>query len=157
MRLRRRVEEVERLEEERSQADAALRESEARLRDFAAAASDWFWEMDSELRFCFMSERLREVTGVDPRATIGKSRQDIGAGDTDADKWEAHLADLQAHRPFRDFRYVYVAENGVHVHDLQATILHLLGIDHKRLTYRYLGRDFRLTDVHGRVVQDILT
>ncbi len=50
-----------------------------------------------------------------------------------------------------------VAENGVHVHDLQATVLHLMGIDHKRLTYRYLGRDFRLTDVHGRVVHNLLT
>jgi hypothetical protein len=46
-------------------------------------------------------------------------------------------------------------ENVVHVHDLHATILHLLGLDHEKLTYRYAGRDFRLTDVHGRVVQDI--
>jgi uncharacterized protein DUF1501 len=44
----------------------------------------------------------------------------------------------------------------VHVHDLHATILHLLGLDHERLTYRYAGRDFRLTDVHGRVVREIL-
>ena len=44
----------------------------------------------------------------------------------------------------------------VHVHDLQATLLHLLGIDHKRLTYRFQGRDFRLTDVHGHVVRDLL-
>lgn len=49
------------------------------------------------------------------------------------------------------------AENPVHMHDLHATILHLLGLDHKRLTYRYAGRDFRLTDVHGRVVHDILS
>ena len=49
-----------------------------------------------------------------------------------------------------------VAENPVHVHDLHATILHLMGLDHTRLTYRYSGRDFRLTDVHGRVVQDVL-
>ena len=48
------------------------------------------------------------------------------------------------------------AENPVHVHDLHATILHLLGLDHERLTYRYSGRDFRLTDVHGKVVTDIL-
>jgi uncharacterized protein (DUF1501 family) len=47
-------------------------------------------------------------------------------------------------------------ENKVHVHDIQATILHLLGLDHERLTYRYAGRDFRLTDVHGKVVRDIL-
>ncbi len=47
-------------------------------------------------------------------------------------------------------------ENRVHVHDLHATMLHLMGLDHTRLTYRYSGRDFRLTDVHGKVVQDIL-
>lgn len=44
----------------------------------------------------------------------------------------------------------------VHVHDLHATILHLLGIDHEKLTFRHAGRDFRLTDVHGRVVQEVL-
>ena len=49
-----------------------------------------------------------------------------------------------------------VAENGVHVHDFHATILHLLGIDHERLTYRHAGRDYRLTDVYGDVVEDIL-
>ncbi len=48
-------------------------------------------------------------------------------------------------------------ENKVHVHDLHATLLHLMGIDHEKLTYRYSGRDFRLTDVHGRVVKEILT
>jgi hypothetical protein len=50
-----------------------------------------------------------------------------------------------------------VAEDGVHVHDFHATILHLLGIDHTRLTYRHAGRDYRLTDVHGRVVEQILS
>ena len=49
-----------------------------------------------------------------------------------------------------------IVENKVHVHDLQATILHLLGFNHEKLTYRFQGRDFRLTDVHGRVVKDIL-
>ena len=49
-----------------------------------------------------------------------------------------------------------VVENPVHVHDFHATILHLLGLDHEKLTYRYAGRDFRLTDVHGRVVKAIM-
>ena len=49
------------------------------------------------------------------------------------------------------------AEKPVHVHDLHATILHLLGFDHERFTYRYAGRDFRLTDVYGQVVREILT
>jgi hypothetical protein len=47
----------------------------------------------------------------------------------------------------------HVAEDGVHVHDFQATILHLMGLDHERLTYRFQGRDYRLTDVHGNVVK----
>ena len=47
-------------------------------------------------------------------------------------------------------------EDRVHVHDLQATILHLLGLDHTKLTYRFQGRDFRLTDVHGEVVTKLL-
>jgi len=51
----------------------------------------------------------------------------------------------------------YSTENRVHFHDLHATILHLFGLDHKRLTYQYAGRDFRLTDVYGEVIHDILT
>jgi len=51
----------------------------------------------------------------------------------------------------------YVADEKVHVHDLHATLLALLGLDHEQLTYRYAGRDFRLTDVHGRVVGELIT
>jgi hypothetical protein len=47
-------------------------------------------------------------------------------------------------------------QDKVHVHDLHATILHLLGLDHEGLTFRHAGRDFRLTDVYGRVVREIL-
>jgi uncharacterized protein (DUF1501 family) len=50
----------------------------------------------------------------------------------------------------------HVVEKPVHVHDLQATVLHLLGLDHERLTFHHAGRDFRLTDVHGHVVKDLL-
>lgn len=55
-----------------------------------------------------------------------------------------------------DFSY-NIRENPVHVHDFQATLLHLLGVDHERLTFRHQGRRYRLTDVHGKVVKDILT
>jgi Protein of unknown function (DUF1501) len=54
-----------------------------------------------------------------------------------------------------DFGYK-VVDKPVHIHDLHATILHLMGLDHEKLTYRYSGRDFRLTDVHGAVIKDIL-
>ena len=54
-----------------------------------------------------------------------------------------------------DFGFAAVKDK-VHVHDLHATMLHLLGFDHEKLTYRYSGRDFRLTDVHGKVIEEIL-
>ncbi|MBL8818337.1 MAG: DUF1501 domain-containing protein [Planctomyces sp.] len=55
-----------------------------------------------------------------------------------------------------DYGY-YAVENKVHIHDLHATMLHLLGLDHERLTWRHAGRDFRLTDVHGNVVHDVIS
>ena len=54
-----------------------------------------------------------------------------------------------------DFGYRAV-DNPVHVHDLHATMLHLMGFDHEELTYHHAGRDFRLTDVHGRVLDELL-
>jgi hypothetical protein len=52
---------------------------------------------------------------------------------------------------------IVTAEDAVHTHDLHATMLHLLGLDHERLTFRHAGRDFRLTDVHGRVVREVIS
>jgi hypothetical protein len=60
-----------------------------------------------------------------------------------------------SHGSTDEFGY-FAQDNKVHMHDLHATILHILGIDHEKLTYRYAGRDFRLTDVYGNVVSDIL-
>jgi hypothetical protein len=54
-----------------------------------------------------------------------------------------------------EFGY-HAIDKRTEIHDLHATMLHLLGMDHKRLTYRFAGRDMRLTDVHGNVVHDIL-
>jgi hypothetical protein len=55
-----------------------------------------------------------------------------------------------------DFGYGPVADP-VHMHDLHATLLHALGLDHEQLTYRHAGRDFRLTDVHGNVIRELLS
>ena len=60
-----------------------------------------------------------------------------------------------SHGATEDFSY-NIAENPVHVHDLHATLLHCLGIDHTRLTFKFQGRDYRLTDVHGEVVKPLL-
>jgi hypothetical protein len=54
-----------------------------------------------------------------------------------------------------DFCY-NIVKDPVHVHDLNATIMHLMGVEHTRLTYRYQGRDFRLTDIHGELVKKVL-
>jgi hypothetical protein len=54
-----------------------------------------------------------------------------------------------------DFSY-NVVRDPVHIHDLNATLLHCLGMDHERLTFRHQGRDFRLTDIHGNVVKELL-
>ena len=52
---------------------------------------------------------------------------------------------------------IKAVENRMHFHDLHATLLHLMGLNHEKLTYRYAGRDFRLTDVHGNVAKEILS
>jgi hypothetical protein len=54
-----------------------------------------------------------------------------------------------------DYSY-NIVKDPVHIHDLNATVLHLLGINHKQLTYRHQGRDYRLTDVHGNVIPEVL-
>jgi arylsulfatase A-like enzyme len=54
-----------------------------------------------------------------------------------------------------DYSY-NIVKDPVHVHDLNATLMHLLGVDHERLTYRFQGRDYRLTDIHGSLVKPVL-
>jgi PAS domain S-box/diguanylate cyclase (GGDEF) domain len=99
-------------------------ELERRLRDFATASSEWFWEMDADLRFSWFSEDAAERIGFPYVLLVGKTRREIGAADEDLEKWARHLADLDAHRPFRKFRYractpdgeiVYLEVSGVPV------------------------------------------
>jgi uncharacterized protein (DUF1501 family) len=93
------------------------------------------------------------------RTPMGESRETIGR-DHHIDAYTMWLAGGGVKPGFMygksDEIGYNVVDQQVHVHDLQATILHQLGLDHKRLTYRFQGRDYRLTDVHGEVVQDIL-
>jgi PAS domain S-box-containing protein len=94
---------------ERKRAEKALQESEKRFRDFGLAASDWFWEMDENLRYTHVSERGDGIADEFAREMIGRTRKEIGNPDDDSDKWAKHFADLEAHRPFRDFRYRLIA------------------------------------------------
>ncbi len=85
------------------QTDRWLRDSERQFRDYAEAASDWFWEMDANLRFTWFSDRYAEV-GLEGDERIGKTRWETTADtDTATPEWRAHKADLQARRPFKNF------------------------------------------------------
>ena len=92
---------------DRQQAEAALRESEARFRDVTEAASDWIWEMDAQLRFTYLSDRFYALTGIAPQHVLGHTRWELAAIDTDADRqrWEQHRQMLESGLPFRDFIY----------------------------------------------------
>ncbi len=87
-------------------------DSEQRFRDFAEISSDWLWEMDADLRFTYLSDNLRRSLGVNPQDGLGKRREEIHDLSRDPEKWQAHLADLAARRPFRDFRYAYRLPTG---------------------------------------------
>ncbi|GAB4373162.1 MAG: hypothetical protein Kow00114_35020 [Kiloniellaceae bacterium] len=80
-----------------------LHAREKRFEDFAASSSDWFWEMDENLRFCFFSDRYTAVTGVPESVLMGKTREETGIPGVDPQAWKQQLEDLRAHRPFRNF------------------------------------------------------
>jgi len=80
-----------------------LADREQRLRDFGDVSSDWFWEMDEQLRFCYFSSRFTEVTGVPHEMLLGKTREETGIPNVDPGAWQEHLDTLRAHRPFRNF------------------------------------------------------
>ncbi len=86
-------------------AEATLRESEARCRDFALTSSDWFWETDEKHRFSFLSDHIRAF-GQDPQIRIGRTRTELATDVvSQPGKWREHLAVLDRHEPFRDFVY----------------------------------------------------
>jgi PAS domain S-box-containing protein len=101
--------------EERKGAEAALLESEKRLGDFAHSSSDWFWELDKNLRFIEVGEKFFEITNIDRNDVIGKTRREV-AGKIqvaqEPEKWEAHFRLMETHKPFRDFNYFIYGADG---------------------------------------------
>jgi PAS domain S-box-containing protein len=76
-----------------------------KMENFAETNSDWFWEMDSELRFSHFSDSFREVTGVNPSKLLGKTRRQTGVPGVSEEEFNAHLMQLDEHLPFRDFTH----------------------------------------------------
>ncbi|MBL8836050.1 MAG: PAS domain S-box protein, partial [Alphaproteobacteria bacterium] len=117
-----------------------LQQSEARLRDFAVCGSDWFYELDAELRFSYLSDILDSVTGEDRGALIGQRPTREGLLEVDDAAWAAHMADLEAHRPIRDFRFGRATADGrTRVFSVNAQPIR--GRDGAFGGYRGVGRD----------------
>lgn len=114
--------------------------SEARMRDFARVSGDWLWETDAEHRFVAISKRFRQVLGLDPYSLIGRTRWDLRGADPADHDWDAHIATLEAHKPFRDFRYCMRDQAG------RRRVLKVSGVpvfdaDGEFCGYRGIGRD----------------
>ena len=98
---------------DRKSAEAQLVRDEARFQDFAEVSSDWFWEMDAELRYTWFSERVEDFTGFPREWHYGKTREELGIPDGQEDVWDEHLTLLRERRPFRNFEFKREAPDGV--------------------------------------------
>lgn len=90
---------------ERTRSEIALRENEQKFKDIAEMASDWFWEMDENLRFSYFSGRNFSVTGYEPSRLIGRTRQEMTNEPMTSEKWKNHIKDLDERRYFRNFEF----------------------------------------------------
>lgn len=125
----------------------ALRDSEARFRDVADVASDWFWEMDENLRFSYLSGRFEDITEIRSDLVIGKTRQEVAGSRVSDENWRRHLADLKARRAFRDFAYTHEHVDGRVTH-MSTSGTPIIDENGEFKGYRGVGRDIT-TDVEA--------
>ena len=97
---------------DRKRVEAALQESEQRFRDLAESASDWFWEVDGDLRFTYVSDRVAEVLGVGPAFFLGRSFEDLGLSCEDEAAWHRQRRLMAGWQPFRGFVFVQRLPSG---------------------------------------------
>lgn len=149
---------------DRKHAEAALRESELRFRDFTAASSDCFFETDAQLRFSFVSERFFEATGLSSGAVLGKTSREIverfvdqRASEENHEGWQRHFAAVAAHRPYRDIDYPLRGEDGVLRH-ISVSGIPSFGGDNAFRGYRCTGSNItQLKALENELRQKSLT
>ena len=124
--------------EGQKRAEDALRESEQRFRDFTESASDWYWETGPDHRFITVSDQQLNAIGVLPTRRLGTLRWEFARDfEEEPEKWRLHMANLDAHKPFRDFRYrvasrddseVYIETSGKPLFDQEGRFLGYRGV-----------------------------
>lgn len=114
--------------------------SESRYRDFAEIGSDWLWEMDEDLRFSYVSDKISSLRGIVSARILGKRRQDLTEEAETDPKWISHLADLEARRPFRHFTYSVADTSGRQV-VLQVSGVPIFSDDGTFIGYRGTGNN----------------
>lgn len=141
---------------DRKMAERATKESEQRFKDFAEIGSDWFWEMGPDLKFTYHSARYFEITGFRPEDKIGTTRTQYVNADsleTDPEKWAAHMADLEARRPFKNFEYEFTARDGTTI-NARISGMPVFDADGNFLGYRGTGTDVTDMIESARALRD---
>lgn len=133
----------------------ALEASEQRLHDMADVSADWFWELDKDLRFSYLSERFEEVTGISRKIFLGRTRPEaasMGNIRTEND-WRDHMDDLEHRRPFSNFRYTIARGNGKDQH-FSISGKPVFDEDGEFIGYRGTGRDVTSEETANRRMRE---
>lgn len=97
---------------ERSRMEVKVRQNEQRFHDYAEAGADWFWEMDANLAFCYLSDEFEKIMELDKNAFLGKALALVGPVQKTGADWGKYLKKLQDHQPFRNFEYAFEGDEG---------------------------------------------
>jgi len=138
---------------ERKRTEYALKESEQRFRDIMESFADWYWETGPDHRFTYVGAPIEQHTRLEPASYRGRGRWEIDGNVEPPDSlfWQAHLADLEAHRPFRDLRFARYRDDG-ELRTFSIDGKPLFAADGSFVGYRGVARDITdLTNMENRV------